>query len=320
MDAAFLFVTRTCNLACEHCYVDAGPGLRGHMAMRQFRKIVETLGNAGISDIRLTGGEPTVHPRFRELLTVLNGRGLYPRLNTNGVTLMKAIAPENVLAALSGCWISVYGITEAQHQAVGKGALSLETILAFVGKHDGGKTWVGVSASLTEVDYDALVGFFRLARRHRVRRLRFLFAEPMGRARETGTTFGHGIPLRREAVGVRDMIASLAEGGEFDQVTLNDPFDLRLKENVERGASCLLNSRRMWAFSPEGTIYSCCFNIGRSAHEVGSIDDADVLGVLGGPLPGVVYSARCEALVPEFWGGATDERSSCPISVVRIRG
>lgn len=316
---AFLFLTRACNLTCEHCYVTAAPGLEGHMALYHFNKILDLLAACKINDIRLTGGEPMVHPHFGEILTNLSARGIHPRLITNGIRLMNAPSPSTVLDTLDGCWISVYGLTVEQHRTVGgRATKSLDSILDFAGEHTKAGSWVGISALLSDVDEDALERFFESACRYGVRRLRFLFSEPSGRALKTGVLFAPEPSIHTKAQRILNEIRRLGANGNFDSVTLNNPFDLASTDKIQAYSSCMLHQRKMWSFSPEGGIYSCCFNIYKPAHLVGNVDDPEINVMLAGPPVGAVFGPRCEGLSPQFWAKNSTGTSTCPISIVPV--
>jgi 7,8-dihydro-6-hydroxymethylpterin dimethyltransferase len=89
---ALIEVVRSCNLACPACY--AGSPLSGHEApdapalgelQARIEGVIERKG--GIEILQLSGGEPTLHPRFLELLAWAQAHPKidYILINTNGV-------------------------------------------------------------------------------------------------------------------------------------------------------------------------------------------------------------------------------------------
>jgi uncharacterized protein len=68
---AYLHVTYTCNLACKHCYAQAGPGRMEAMPVDEMIQIVKQLAAAGFQKIVLTGGEPLMHPQAGDLFNQL---------------------------------------------------------------------------------------------------------------------------------------------------------------------------------------------------------------------------------------------------------
>lgn len=310
----FLFLTRSCNLACSHCYVSAEPGLGGHMSLDVFGRILDFLSVNRIDDVRLTGGEPTVHPQFDEMLRLLSVNQITPRLITNGVRLAKMRSPQSILDKVSRCWISVYGITPQQHFKIGGNrSLPLENILEFAGREAGAGRWIGVSALLSEVSIADLNNFVELAQEYGVRYLRFLFSEPDGRAVSTQTIFGVGNHARAGASEAVEFLRGMS--GAFELLSVNNPFDLD-SDHGPAAPTCMLASRRMWSISPEGNVYSCCFNIYDPAHLVTNVLSDDFSSWSNEQLVNT-YAPRCKALHASFWGSDVG-RVGCPISAITL--
>lgn len=53
-----------CNLACEHCHVDAGPDRKELMSMETLHYCLRAIDNSEIDIVDLTGGAPEMHPDF----------------------------------------------------------------------------------------------------------------------------------------------------------------------------------------------------------------------------------------------------------------
>lgn len=62
-----------CNLKCPYCFADNEINMCEEKSMTEenFDKIIKILKNNNINDIRLIGGEPTIHPMFGYFLTKL---------------------------------------------------------------------------------------------------------------------------------------------------------------------------------------------------------------------------------------------------------
>ncbi|NOS70920.1 MAG: radical SAM protein [Verrucomicrobia bacterium] len=86
-------IVNSCNLACPTCYADSPVGSGGMDAVplddlkRRIQGVIDRKG--GIEILQLSGGEPTLHPQFFELLRWLHANpGIdYVLLNTNGVRI-----------------------------------------------------------------------------------------------------------------------------------------------------------------------------------------------------------------------------------------
>ena len=71
---ANISITSVCNRHCEFCF--AGPTRNGidpvaHMPLHRFEEALDFLGRSGISEARLLGGEPTLHPDFDRVVDMV---------------------------------------------------------------------------------------------------------------------------------------------------------------------------------------------------------------------------------------------------------
>lgn len=86
---AVLELTDSCNLKCPMCYASSGPGGR-HLSLEQCQRAIDRLvqveGRAEI--LQLSGGEPTIHPNFVEVLDYACNQPIdLVMINTNGIRL-----------------------------------------------------------------------------------------------------------------------------------------------------------------------------------------------------------------------------------------
>jgi radical SAM protein with 4Fe4S-binding SPASM domain len=122
-----LAITGACNLACSHCWVEAGAADSAeHVPEKTLRRLIEEFVELGGVGIRLTGGEPLCHPGWLGLLRFACAQGLSEvSLQTNGM-----LFSEEEVAALReldfpglAIQISLDGATASTHDLVrGEGA------------------------------------------------------------------------------------------------------------------------------------------------------------------------------------------------------
>lgn len=108
-------LTEHCNLRCPHCIRDDVTTVRNLPTDLLFRTVDDARAIFGADlTVSMTGGEPTLHPQWNEIVAGLHGRGVPYRFVTNGWhmrRLMPALTrhpPEMVRVSLSGA-------TEAVH-------------------------------------------------------------------------------------------------------------------------------------------------------------------------------------------------------------
>lgn len=83
-------ITDNCNLRCPTCYAGSGPERQTHRSLEQIERMLDrAVANEGEpSIIQISGGEPTVHPQFFEILELARERPMgHLMVNTNGIRI-----------------------------------------------------------------------------------------------------------------------------------------------------------------------------------------------------------------------------------------
>ena len=89
---AILEINETCNLSCPVCFADASVKRDGHRPLAEIERMLDALvASEGEPDlVQLSGGEPTLHPRFFEILAAARARPIrHLMLNTNGLRIAR---------------------------------------------------------------------------------------------------------------------------------------------------------------------------------------------------------------------------------------
>ena len=85
-----LEITDHCNLRCPTCYASSGPERESYRSMEQIERMLDAIvRNEGHPDIvQISGGEPTLHPEFFEILNAAKRRPVrHLMINTNGIRI-----------------------------------------------------------------------------------------------------------------------------------------------------------------------------------------------------------------------------------------
>lgn len=104
---ANLTISRVCNMACPYCFAQgymrpAGNGRSSaFMPLETFRHLLDFLARSGINQVRLIGGEPTLHPHFVEMVSLAQAHGLPLLIFSHG------LMPERALACLENLPLDV---------------------------------------------------------------------------------------------------------------------------------------------------------------------------------------------------------------------
>lgn len=85
-------VTDRCNLTCPTCYAESSPHHGRHRTLEEIEAMLDlVVRNEGEPDVvQISGGEPTVHPQFFEILDIAKTKPIrHLMLNTNGIRIAK---------------------------------------------------------------------------------------------------------------------------------------------------------------------------------------------------------------------------------------
>lgn len=83
-----LEITPLCNLNCKFCFnKNTFKGTSEQLDTKQFKKIIDKIKEAGIKEIRFTGGEPFLRKDIKELISYAKSNGFFTKVNTNSTLL-----------------------------------------------------------------------------------------------------------------------------------------------------------------------------------------------------------------------------------------
>lgn len=117
----YFYLTAGCNLACRHCWL-APPfdpqAEKATLPVELFERAIAEAKPLGLSGVKLTGGEPLLHPEFMTLLDVVAREELGLTVETNGTLLTEEHCAR--LAEMPSAFVSVSidGSDAATHDAV----------------------------------------------------------------------------------------------------------------------------------------------------------------------------------------------------------
>ncbi len=178
-------LTRRCNLACSHCYLDAlqrKSDCGDELATEEALRVVEELADlAPGAMLVLTGGEPLLRRDLHQLVAAAASRELMPVIGTNGVLLTPERAEALRQAGAAGVGVSVDSVDPIFHDRLRglpgawNGALS--------GMRAAREAGLGVlmQTTLFAENRGDLEAFARLAREQCAMALNFFFLVCTGR-------------------------------------------------------------------------------------------------------------------------------------------
>jgi SynChlorMet cassette radical SAM/SPASM protein ScmF len=122
LTSLYLYVAGSCNLACRHCWITPTYQPEGNggqfIKLEHVRKAIREARPLGLRSIKLTGGEPTLHPQFRELVTLIVDAKLAISIETNGLLIDTALAEFLKLKGVSFVSVSLDGADTETHEGL----------------------------------------------------------------------------------------------------------------------------------------------------------------------------------------------------------
>lgn len=114
-------LTRRCNLACRHCYLDAGTLRDGAATELSCEEVCRLLAHVAERSTRtmvvLTGGEPLLRPDLETIVEYGSLLGLTMLVGTNGTALTPKRVASLKQAGLLGLGISIDSLIPERHDA-----------------------------------------------------------------------------------------------------------------------------------------------------------------------------------------------------------
>lgn len=90
--AIYLYMTTGCNLCCKHCwitptFVDGIPSAGDCIDLNLLKTTIRQAKTLGLAAVKLTGGEPMIHPQFKEIAELIFSEELASDMETNGTCI-----------------------------------------------------------------------------------------------------------------------------------------------------------------------------------------------------------------------------------------
>jgi len=122
LQTIYFYLTEGCNLRCRHCWIEPPhqSETRQYPALdpELFRHILEQAKPLGLTSVKLTGGEPLMHPHIGDLLEILRDEKIRFNMETNGVLCTPVLARDLVRSGMFHVSVSLDGVDADTHEWV----------------------------------------------------------------------------------------------------------------------------------------------------------------------------------------------------------
>jgi SynChlorMet cassette radical SAM/SPASM protein ScmF len=96
LTSLYFYIAGSCNLACKHCWISPefkeNPKEGKFVKPEYVRSAIQQAKPLGLNSVKLTGGEPLLHPKFKEILSIIREGKLSSPIETNGILIDEDMA------------------------------------------------------------------------------------------------------------------------------------------------------------------------------------------------------------------------------------
>lgn len=112
-----MYLTGSCNLKCRHCWINPQfeKNAGKYLPWNKLKKIIQEAKEIGLSSVKLTGGEPFLHPEILGVIKGLKEMKLGVTIETNG-TLIDEESAEVLKENVNSIAISLDGVSSDHHE------------------------------------------------------------------------------------------------------------------------------------------------------------------------------------------------------------
>jgi len=122
LNQIYFYLTQGCNLRCRHCWIAPKyqPQDKKYPSLdtELYRDIIRQAKPLGLHTVKLTGGEPLLHPDIYELLDFIRKEELRPVIETNGVLCTAELAREIKKCKNPFVSVSIDGADRETHEHI----------------------------------------------------------------------------------------------------------------------------------------------------------------------------------------------------------
>ena len=236
----YFYLTEGCNLACRHCWMgprfDATGNRYSNLPVELFETAIREAKPLGLSGVKLTGGEPLFHPRFKHFLEIVRREDLKLTVETNGLLCTPEIAAEIAKSPNRFVSVSIDGIEAATHEWVRGVPGAFEAARQAVRNLVAAGTRPQVIFTVMRSNAAQVDAMVRMAEELGAASLKFNVVQPTAR--------GENLHESQETLSIADLIAlgrhverELAPKAKL-QIFFHHPYAFRALQRIASGDGC----------------------------------------------------------------------------------
>jgi SynChlorMet cassette radical SAM/SPASM protein ScmF len=285
LNQIYFYLTEGCNLRCRHCWIAPKYESEGNsypaLDLDLFKTIIEQAKPLGLTGVKLTGGEPLLHPQIEEILEVIRKEDLSLNVETNGVLCTPELASKMAACKNPLVSVSLDGTDAETHEWVRGVEGCFETALKGVQNLVETGLRPQIIMSIMRRNKDQMESVVRLAERLGAGSVKFNIVQPTAR--------GEKVHDSGEALSIEELV----DLGGWVENTLSASTDLYIYYN------------HPMAFRPLGKMF------GENGDGCGACGILGILGVLangsyamcgiGETVPDLVFGHAATGPLKDVW-------------------
>ncbi|PTD93464.1 radical SAM/SPASM domain-containing protein [archaeon SCG-AAA382B04] len=177
-------ITRNCNLACEHCYLDAREPHPDELTKEEGFDFIDDLAELGAPMVILTGGEPLASDNFFDYANYAKEKGLRAVVSTNGTMITPEAAEKMKEADMRYVGVSLDAGTPEKHDEFRGIEGSFEKAVQGIRNARDAGLRTGVRLTLNKMNWDEVPDLMDLALEENIPRFCIYHLVPTGRGED----------------------------------------------------------------------------------------------------------------------------------------
>jgi len=255
----YFYLTEGCNLACRHCWVapkfDAQGDNKVFIPVELFEAAIREAKPLGLDSVKLTGGEPLMHPQLSKLLDVLRREEVNLTIETNGLLCTPSIAADIAKSTKRFVAVSIDGADASTHEWIRGVSGSFKKAKQAVRNLVDAGIRTQVIFSIMRHNVDQVEAILRLAESLGAESVKFNVVQPTAR--------GEKLHVAEETLSIGELIrlgrhveTGLAPATKM-HVFFSYPLAFRSLSHIADGDSCACNILNIIGVIPNGQWALC---------------------------------------------------------------
>ncbi len=216
----YFYLTEGCNLICRHCWLS--PKYQKEnisypvLSIELIKSIINQAKPLGLTAVKLTGGEPLLHPEILEILKIIKVQNLSFSMETNGILCTAELAHEIASLKNPSISVSLDGADASTHEWVRGVSGCFDNAIKGIRNFVNAGLKPQIIFTVMRYNKDQLEPIVRLAESLGAGSVKFNLVQPTGRGEKLDTS-GETLP-----------VDELIKTGQWVMDTLSTSTNLKL--------------------------------------------------------------------------------------------